>query len=143
MTLSSLVGKHQVDGDELTPKTVNIGTSILAGVPFFVGYLTGVTLVASDADGDAVCDLERKVWRFDIINVLTYNASTGAAETWTAVTVGARVYVNPSNQLVLSPLHSDGTANRLFGVVVGSDAALSGTATAHTEPNVHVLHAAE
>lgn len=141
-----LVGKHQVDGEELQTVVLPVGTDVPAGQPVSVGNAVGVTLEASDAAGNALCDVKRKRWKFDVKNVLTYNASTGAEATHKAVAVGDVVYIDSARNLTLSPKDSEGADNVAYGTVypkvynVGdTSTAYSGTPTAVTEEDVVIL----
>lgn len=130
-------GEHQVDGDILQNVILNVGTGVAAGTPVCVGNLVGVTLDAADSSGNATVDITRKRWKFNVANVKTYNASTGAEATWAAIAQGDFVYIDTSFNLTTSPLDASGNANVIFGTV--TDGSLTGTATQYTEPNVEIL----
>lgn len=142
---NSLVGRHQVDGEVLQQVVLPVGPNIAAGTPVAVGNAVGVTLEPSDASGNAVCDVRRKRWKYDVKNVTAY--SSGAESTHKAVEVGDVVYIDPdTNELTLSPKNADGDDNVAFGTVypkvynVGdASTAYSGTATAVTEEDVVIL----
>lgn len=135
---NAVVGKHEVDGEDLQHFKAPVGAGIAAGQPVAIGKVVGVTLEPADSAGLATIDTDRKRWQFDVKNVKTYNASTGAEATWAAVAFGDLVYIDPETRtLSLSPLDASGNSNVVFGTVV--DTALSGTATQVTETNVDIL----
>lgn len=131
------VNAHQVDGQQPGMVVLHVGTGVAAGTAIVVGKLAGVTLEASDASGYATCDVRRLQWKFNVRNVKTYNASTGAEETFAAIAQGDYVYIDTDFNLTTSPKDPDGADNEIFGIV--TDESLSGTATAYTEPLVDIL----
>lgn len=145
----NLVGAHEVDGEELQHYPLPVGVGILAGSPICVGRQVGVTLENADADGNAVCDEDRKRWKFDVNNVTGFDTSTGDESTWKAVEVGDVVYIDQTTfALTLSPTNGAGADNIPFGTVCpktwnAGDAAAaqaySGTSTATTEEDVFIL----
>lgn len=147
---NALVGQHEVDGEDLQHFVAPVGVSVPAGEPVAIGMVVGVTLEAADDDGNAVIDSDRKRWKFDVNNVVTYDASTGDEATHKAVEYGDQVYIDPvTRELTLAPANAAGTDNVPFGTVVygdnwttgpgGETAGYSGVATAYTEPDVVIL----
>ncbi len=131
------VANHQVDGDILQRFQVTVNAGTPAGSPIRVQNLVGVAWKAANADDVLVIDSTRKRWKFDVHNETGYNASTGVADAWAAVTQGAYVYIDTNYRLTLSPLDSSGNANAIFGTV--TDNSLSGTATQYTELMVEIM----
>jgi hypothetical protein len=150
---NAVVGKHEVDGADLQHFVAPVGVGVTAGMPVAVGLVVGVTLEDADDNGLATIDSDRKRWKFDVDNVLTYNASTGLAATFKAVEYGDIVYKDPlendNEELTLSPKNASGTDNVPFGTVVygdnwttgpgGESAGYSGVSTVYTEPDVVIL----
>jgi hypothetical protein len=147
---NAVVGIHQVDGADLQHFVAPVGVGVAAGSPVVVGMVVGVTLEPADDDGNAVIDSDRKRWKFDVKNVTSYNASTGAEETWKAVEYGDVVYIDATSfELTLSPTNASGADNVPWGTVVygdnwttgpgGQAAGYSGIATEYTEPDVVIL----
>jgi len=147
---NALVGKHEVDGADLQHFVAPVGVSVPAGEPVAIQNVVGVTIEAADADGLATIDSDRKRWKFDVLNVVTYDPSTGAELTWKAVEYGDIVYIDPiTRELSLAPANALGVDNVPFGTVVygdnwatgpgGEAAAYSGLATQYTEPDVVIL----
>lgn len=147
---NAVVGMHEVDGADLQHFVAPVGTDIAAGSPVVVGNVVGVTLEPADDDGNAVIDSDRKRWKFDVKNVVTYDASTGEEATWKAVEYGDIVYIDATSfELTLAPTNASGEDNIPFGTVVygdnwttgpgGETAGYSGLATQYTEPDVVIL----
>jgi hypothetical protein len=147
---NALVGQHEVDGADLQHFVAPVGVGVPAGEPVAIQNVVGVTIETADANGLTTIDSDRKRWKFDVKNVVTYDPSTGAELTWKAVEYGDIVYIDPiTRELTLAPANASGVDNVPFGTVVygdnwttgpgGQAAGYSGLATQYTEPDVVIL----
>ena len=134
---NALVGRHEIDGEDLQHFSAPVGAGVLAGTPCAIGHCVGVTLEAADSSGLATLDSDRKRWAFDVKNVTSYNASTGAEATWEALTFGCLIYVDAAHNVTTSPKDASGNTNAIFGTCVSTS--LSGVSTKNTETLCAIL----